>query len=334
MVKRVLKGASRTRRGPAPVRDPGQGTVGSIPGQEPGLDLLAQLKPYVRQCGDERIGAWALGTRCLLDYLLVYIAEGRGRFTIAGQDYAVQPGQLFWIPPATPHAMEGFPPRMNCPYVHFDLMYRPDLSHWEFLIPGGLTDLSDFGPLLHPPCTLPLLRDLPHLIVSPTNHRVGTLIRELCAEAARAQPFAGLRLSGLMLGIIAEILRGRAGGGGDAKLPLIEQACERMSREPRVSIDALALDCGLSPSHFRLLFQRHVGLSPRAQQRRVRLRLAKELMMASPLTLSDIARRVGFASVHGLSRAFTAIEGQSPSAWRRCDRTRIRVAGRSVPYPY
>lgn len=310
--------------------------AGHMPGVEKGCELIAMLHPHVRHCGDSHRAAWHIPSRRLLDYLLVFIADGHGRFVIDEVTYDAEPGDLFWIPPDVPHDMEGFPPAMHCPYVHFDLVYRPERSHWDFSIPGGMLDLSDLRPLLHEPVNHPLLDNLRGRIRGHTNRRIGQLIQDICSEALRAQPFAGLRVSGLMVEIIAEILRGQAGLPTEymAHIPLLEQTATFMTRhcEQSLLMADLARQCELSISHFRSLFRRHFGVSPRAYLRRARIQKARELMVSSPLTLSEIAVRVGFDTVHSFSRAFREVEGLSPSYFRHCDLVRTRVEGRATPY--
>jgi AraC-like DNA-binding protein len=290
--------------------------------REPWSQLLVALRPYVRHSGDHRRPAWRIKARKLLDYLLVYIAEGTGRFTIDGVEHDARPGDLFWIPPDTSHDMEGFPPSMDCPFVHFDLVYRPGDSRWEGSIPAGTLDLRSFGRRLHPPLRHPLIAGLKGRIRGHTNDRVGKLVREVVAEQRRAQPWCELRLSGMILEIVAEILRGRSGlpVAQHEHVPLIEEAAAHMRdhASETVRVEEMARFCELSPSHFRELFRRHFGLSPREYLCRARVGRAKELMIGSPLNLTEIAKRSGFASVHGLSRAFRSAEGIAPSQYRRC----------------
>jgi AraC-like DNA-binding protein len=284
-------------------------------------ELLTALKPYVRHCGDHRRPAWRIGHRRLLDYLLVYIADGRGRFELAEASYDAEPGDLFWIPPGVVHHMEGYPPSMDCPFVHFDLLYRAGHSHWEWNVPAGTMDLSRFGKRNHPRLSHPLLDPLAGRIRAYNNARVGGLIREIVAEHRRAQPHCELRLSGLVLEIVAEILRGQEGlsANYDEHVPLLEEAAAYVRDNCRraLRVEELASFCELSRSHFRALFGRHFGCSPRAYLRRARVMRAKEMMIGSPLNLTEIAGRCGFASVHSLSRAFRAAEGVSPTEYRR-----------------
>jgi len=297
------------------------------------------LRPYVRHCGDSHRKAWVISSRKLLDYLLVYIAEGRGRFVIGGREYEAREGDLFWIPPDTCHAMEGFPPAMHCPYVHFDLVYRADHSHWDFSIPEGMTELPpEFAPLLHPPLNDERIASLTGRIRSHTNRRVGQLMQDVCMEAARAQPFAGLKMSGLMMEIVAEILRGQEQRprGDMTHVPLLEKTADQMITECATppALGELARRCGLSASHFRHLFGQHYGCSPRTYMRRARLHKAKELMVSTAMTLSEIAASLGFETVHSLSRAFSEAEGISPSEYRHCASVRTRVEGRKTPYKF
>jgi len=285
------------------------------------FELLTLLKPYVRHCGDHRRPAWCIEGRRLLDYLLVFIAEGRGRFEVDGSGYDAEPGDLFWIPPGVVHYMEGYPPTMDCPFVHFDLLYRPGHSHWEWNVPGGTMELSGFGRRNHPQLAHPLLDSLAGRIRAYNNARVGGLIREIVAEHRRAQPHCELRLAGLLLEIVAEILRGQEGlvGNYDEHVPLLEEAAAYIRENCRraLKVEDMAAYCELSPSHFRSLFGRHFGCSPRSYLRRARVMRAKEMMIGSPLNFTEIAGRCGFASVHSFSRAFRAEEGISPSEYRR-----------------
>lgn len=296
--------------------------VGTIPGMGVGVELLSELRPYVRQCGAERRGAWRIEERALLDYLLVYIEEGRGMFEIDGVRYDAEVGDLFCVPPATVHLLEGYAPSMVCPFVHFDLVYRAVESHWDFSVPDGMTDLTDFAPLMHPPVSKELSQRLIGKINSYTTRRVGDLLHKISAESARAQPYSQLIMSGLMLEALAEIFRGQDGLSvmNDFHIPLLEDAATYLRKHctETVNMNDLADICSIAPSYFRRLFGRHFRCSPRDYQRRARMRVAKELMLISGMNLTEIAYEIGYATVHSFSRAFRAEEGISPSQYRSC----------------
>jgi AraC-like DNA-binding protein len=56
-------------------------------------------------------------------------------------------------------------------------------------------------------------------------------------------------------------------------------------------------------------------------------------MVGTAMTLSEIAMKSGFATIHSFSRAFRSIEGLSPREYRKCaEEVRTRVEGRKTPY--
>ncbi|NQU41602.1 MAG: helix-turn-helix transcriptional regulator [Lentisphaerae bacterium] len=310
----------------------------TIPGSDGSESLLAVLRPYARHCGDADRPAWHIGRRCLLDYMLVYIAKGRMKLTIGEEVHEVHGGDLFWIPPDTPHEMRGYAPGTRLAFVHFDLVYDGARSHWDFSIPSGMVDMGELLPLMHPPMDHPGLLGLKGVLRGHTNARAGRLLQDLCTEAARAQPLAGLRMSGLLIEIVAELLRGQIvrEGGWTAHVPALERvAAELAARcgEP-LQLAELARKHGFSASYLRDLFARHYGCGPRTYLRQARIRQARSLMMGTSLTLSEIALRVGFESIHSFSRAFKAVERSTPSDYRRAGRPSTRVGGRATPYPH
>lgn len=308
-----------------------------IPGLEPNVELLGSLSPYLRHCGEGKRPAWVIEPRCLLDYLLVYVRSGRGVFTVGGQTAEARGGDLFWIPPAVVSRMEGFAPQMDLVYAHFDLVYRHPVSHWDFSIPGGMTNLAEFAALAHPPLAHPGLDALCGRIRSYNNARVGELLYALVREAYRAQPCAGLLMAGLLLQIVAELLRGRGGveEGANEHVPQLEEAADYLRRNcaQEVAMAEMAEFCGLSTSRFRALFGQLFGCSPREYLRACRINLGKELMIANAeLTFSEIAVQCGFGSIYAFSRAFREVEGITPGQYRRCGEPRVQVDWRKTPY--
>lgn len=313
---------------------------GAIPGLQPGIELLQIIRPFVRECGEARRPAWHLPARKLLDFLVVYIAEGRGRFIVGGVEYEAEADDLFWIPPDTVHDMAGFAPHMVCPYVHFDLLYRPEVSHWGFSIPGGMTDLADFAPLLHPPVPHAGIAGLCGRLRAYTNARVGDVIREICAEAARGRPYGQLRMSALLLELVVEVLRGQAGLPAESAqhVPKLEQAARWLRNHlgnAALQVEEAAAVAELSTSHFRKLFTSHYSQSPQQYLRSARIRRAKSLMLESGLNLTEIARAVGFVQLPSFTRAFKAVEGMTPSQYRGCAaQALIRVESREAPHSH
>ena len=82
-------------------------------------------------------------------------------------------------------------------------------------------------------------------------------------------------------------------------------------------VTRLAALCGLSRSYFARAFKVSMGVSPHRWLVRQRVRRAGELLERTNDSISVIATTCGFADQSHLTRAFHAIVGTTPAAWRR-----------------
>ncbi|MDD5707735.1 MAG: helix-turn-helix domain-containing protein [Kiritimatiellae bacterium] len=305
-----------------------RGGAEKIPGFRPadvpdaaGAMRLLRLAPFVRQSGNDRRAPWFLGERRLLDYLAVFIASGQGHFSVGAEDFEVGPGDLVWIPPDTPHSMRGYPPVMHCLYVHFDLLYDPARSHWDAYIPSGTLDLSPFRRLMHPPVDDPAIAAWRGLLRVSNPGAIETRLRDICFEHRRSPSGSALLLSGMLLGLLSDILRGVESLGALTSAHLSDLRTAEAAIQSHLTGDLdvfpLAQAARLSCSHFRRLFRERFGESPRAMHRRARIRRACELLVYSNLNVSEIAAALGYSTVHNFSRAFSQIAGAPPSRYRR-----------------
>ncbi|PWW25268.1 prepilin-type processing-associated H-X9-DG protein [Geodermatophilus normandii] len=84
-----------------------------------------------------------------------------------------------------------------------------------------------------------------------------------------------------------------------------------------ITVTDIARAAGVGPRALQLAFARHLGLSPTAYLRRVRLECAhRELQAADPTTgdtVAAIARRWGFARPDRFTVAYRATYGVLPS---------------------
>jgi AraC-like DNA-binding protein len=280
---------------------------------------LVRLHPYVRQCGDEWRKAWLLRSRRLLDYLIVYIAEGSGRFEVGGERFGVGRGDLVWIPPDTPHEMEGFAPAMHVVYAHFDLLYDPRRSHWDACIPGSVLDLRQWQGLMHPRPVDPLIDSWKGRLKLANTAVIGGLLASLCLEHRRAPARAALSIGGLLLQVIGEICRGHAPSGkssGQSRAIASAAAYIHEHADQELDVGRLAAAVSLSTSHFRKLFRETQGRSARNMHRAARMRRACQMLAYSSMNVSQIADSLGFSTVHNFSRAFRQVTGRSPRRYR------------------
>jgi AraC family transcriptional regulator len=85
----------------------------------------------------------------------------------------------------------------------------------------------------------------------------------------------------------------------------------------QLTIDDMARTAMFSKFHFSRVFQRVTGVSPGRFLSAVRFQEAKELLVSTELTVTDICHRVGYTSVGTFSSRFRRNVGVSPTAYRQ-----------------
>jgi AraC family transcriptional regulator len=84
-----------------------------------------------------------------------------------------------------------------------------------------------------------------------------------------------------------------------------------------VTLTELADACGVSASHFSQAFKRTVGCPPHQWLIAQRVERAKELLLNTKQSLSDISLATGFTDQSHFTRAFSRRIKVSPAIWRR-----------------
>src|ERR1700733_10949199 len=72
-----------------------------------------------------------------------------------------------------------------------------------------------------------------------------------------------------------------------------------------------------APSHFSRCFRQSFGTSVHQWLIKLRIDAAKNLLRGPELTLAEVGFRSGFCDQAAFTRAFTTLEGTTPSRWRK-----------------
>jgi AraC family transcriptional regulator len=86
--------------------------------------------------------------------------------------------------------------------------------------------------------------------------------------------------------------------------------------EEAITLNELARNVGLSPSHFYSLFRKTVGTTPHQFVLHCRIQHAKSLLDKSGKSILDVALASGFRTHQHFSRIFHRLVGVSPSVYR------------------
>jgi AraC family transcriptional regulator len=87
-----------------------------------------------------------------------------------------------------------------------------------------------------------------------------------------------------------------------------------------IGLAEIARELNITPQHFCRAFKAAVGQPPQAWHAERRLQRARELLLATELSVSDIAGEVGYSSAGAFATAFGRRTGMPPAAWRAANR--------------
>ncbi|OWA18957.1 AraC family transcriptional regulator [Streptomyces sp. CS227] len=99
---------------------------------------------------------------------------------------------------------------------------------------------------------------------------------------------------------------------------LVPQVCEPITAHPDADLDAAALArfAGVSSRHLARLFAAELGTTPARHVRAVRAEAAAQLLAATNLPLTAIARRCALRTTETLRQAFADLFATTPSGYR------------------
>jgi AraC-like DNA-binding protein len=87
-----------------------------------------------------------------------------------------------------------------------------------------------------------------------------------------------------------------------------------------LTVERLAAMAGISPFHFIRSFRMLTGMTPHQYLRSKRIERAQELLVTTPMPVTEICDAVGFQSLGSFSSTFRRLTGESPGAYRAARR--------------
>ncbi|MFE7115174.1 AraC family transcriptional regulator [Streptomyces sp. NPDC057654] len=177
----------------------------------------------------------------------------------------------------------------------------------------------------------PLFTLLPPLFRLRLDDTAGHLLRAtfdlIAGEGATGRIGSGFVMSRLSDVLFVQALRAccaEFGGGAVGWLaalrdPRLAQVMREMHGDLAHpwTVDVLARKAGMSRSAFAALFKEKAGDTPLGYLTAWRMYRVKTLLRETPMSVQEIAVRVGYDTGSALSRAFLRREGMSPGSWRQ-----------------
>ncbi len=235
---------------------------------------------------------------------------GDGDLVLEDEFYRFGPGMISCIP---------------ANYLHVTRSDEGVMAFWEFLFIDVEQALKDCGKR-----NLQETRDIVEAIhknaffIKPEdNPMIATIVRSIFDEMQDKKEHYGDCVKGLIYALLFEIARfnGRpvtSNKGKNGGLQL-ERAIEYVEEhyQENFKILELAMECHMSETHFRRVFQEKMNMTPVEYVNFVRVKKACELIDKTDISMEEVAERVGFVTPSTFNRNFRRIIGTSPYQWKK-----------------
>ena len=232
-------------------------------------------------------------------------------------------GDLALVPGGQGHHLAYSPDAVCVPHEQFleehaggELSHQPDAS---MFMCGAYRFSGDVGK--------GLLRTLPPILVLRTkpHDSLHQLIMLLSSELAQTRPGQQTALDRLLDLLIVYALRASLEQSPTpprwftaANDPRLGAALHAIHSQPEVpwTVPDLAALSGMSRPAFARNFERALGEPPMRYLTEWRMTLARDFLQTDELSLTEIARRVGYSSTNAFAAAFQRHHSHPPGEWR------------------
>lgn len=216
---------------------------------------------------------------------IVFYLVTKGHTVIDGKKYEVQTGDIAFIPPKVMHdeyhIKQGG--QVLC------IIFKNESNIYD--LPAGVMRFEDFKPIFD--------------LALSMNH-----------EVTEQPDYYELMLSYKFREMMIELTR---------RLTTRQKSCKdivyianflKESYSQKIDFTDLASQCGYSYDYFRHIFKERFGLSPQNYVIRERLTNAKDMLLKTNLTLTDISLSCGFSDNAQFSVMFKKQYGMSPKQFQ------------------
>uniref|UniRef100_A0A7V3YGV4 AraC family transcriptional regulator n=1 Tax=Candidatus Caldatribacterium californiense TaxID=1454726 RepID=A0A7V3YGV4_9BACT len=244
---------------------------------------------------------WSISPHRHAQHEVGLVRMGECTIRVGERLFRFRPGDVFFFPRGVPHGFTADSPSG----VAFVVVQFLELERDLFL---RLRNAPPIGRFSLFELEVSLFLDICH---------------KLQREIAGGLPFADIQCKALLSELLVLLLRSASRSVGLYVSPHQGKTVERALQiihsryQDDIRIQDLAHEVGLSPQHFRELFKRYVGVSPKKYLMTLRLQRSKCMLLHSEYSVTDVALRLGFGSVQQFSKAFRKLTGLSPIEWRK-----------------
>ncbi|MBN2299986.1 MAG: helix-turn-helix transcriptional regulator [Acholeplasmataceae bacterium] len=245
---------------------------------------------------------WIIGkfpSRIVESYEFEFIIESNGYMNLEGNRYVLKPGDLCLRKP-------GDLTRGESPYSCYMISFSMTQNH-----------KSSFEPFYHNE----IFNQLPPVLHTKNPKYYEMIFENILDQYIKNEPSSNLLIRSLILEIIYAAYQECKQDylPSSAYHMIIKKAIDYIENHygEKISLNQISQIVNLSPSHFQKIFKQTMNRSPNEFLLNLRLTKAKELLLITDESITDIAYRSGFESHAYFTYVFHKILGVSPSTYRK-----------------
>lgn len=284
----------------------------------PKISRLAPLTedPLSRELGTYQLSLLALGhfsahapsisNTSLPCHRIIYVTEGPIRYTIRDSVLTLEKGDVLYTPPNTIYSAGGMndhvPPQFLYLYFHVLPLHRE----------------QNFIRLME---TAGKIRVF-HALRSPVEFYFHTIMEEY----EKLRPGYYQKIHSYLMLLVMELLRQKGDYSASEQTSrinspsslILNKAVSYIAaniREP-LRISQISHICGVSESYLYKIFLADLGLSPKEYILNCKMEYAVQLLKEQNMTVTQIARELGFSNPNHFSNSFYKVMGKRPTEYR------------------
>lgn len=270
---------------------------------------IEKIRPVIR-IAHHLSSPLRIASRVIVDYEIVLLTRGESVYITLDQTLVLRAGMLVIIPPFVEHRFETRPGALSeHAAIHFDL--SPD-------IPGTTPDSRSGAYRVE----LSHGQSIPTCQAITPGESVRAALSRIVQNFANSSPIVELECSGMLTSVLCRLIQGHATSAESRSDDPHRQRLEKTLAfvethlAEALEIEQMAEYAGLSPSRFRAVFVRWMGMPPHQYLTQRRIDRARHLLSGDELSIKQIARQCGFADEFHFSKVFRRIDGLPPSLYR------------------
>jgi YesN/AraC family two-component response regulator len=231
-------------------------------------------------------------------HILIYCFEGKGRVRIDTTDYKIEAGDFFTIPQSTPHSYEA---DEEHPWTIFWMHFKGTTS--AKIVDSLRNKIGLKGFIRH-------------------HEKSIELFNEIYAQLERGYATDNLIYANMCLWhfLTTFLFNDKHSSSGRLRdKDSTDTAIDYLSHniDKALTLDEIAAEVNLSPSHFSYLFKKKTGFPPIEYFNHLKIQKACQYLLFTNLRMKQISQKLGIDDPYYFSRLFTKVMGMAPNIYRK-----------------